>query len=176
MGIIAAHNHRVFRGFNEVMFGKRLEELSHKIFFQKRAWNDLSSTNLSRKGLLFKTQVKRLQVIAIPIYSTLTYEMLAFCQVHLGAPGRKQRFLPLRRSLSQGTRQVIKGKCSKYSVSEATACWKLCKEEARTGYERRAARVSTSGGGQASFCGWSGTRRGDTGKELEERKASGACV
>ena len=54
--------------------------------------------------------------------------------------------------------------------------WKLCKEEARTGYERRAARVSTSGGGQASFCGCSGTRRGDTGKELEERKASGACV
>ena len=57
--------------------------------------------------------------------------MLTFCQVHLGVPGRKQRFLPLWRLLSQGTRQVIKGKYSKYSVSEAIACWKLCKEEAR---------------------------------------------
>ena len=26
---------------------------------------------------------------------------------------------------------MIKGKYSKYSVSEAIACWKLCKEEAR---------------------------------------------
>lgn len=48
----------------------------------------------------------------------------------MGVPARKQRFLPLWRLLSQGTRQVIKGKYRKYSISEAIACWKLCKEEA----------------------------------------------
>ena len=50
--------------------------------------------------------------------------------------------------LSQGTRQVIKVRYSKYSISEAIACWKPCKKENGAGYERRAARVSTSGGGQ----------------------------
>lgn len=33
--------------------------------------------------------------------------------------------------LSQGTRQVIKVRFSKYSVSEAIACWKPCKKENR---------------------------------------------
>lgn len=65
-----------------------------KSFFQKYTWNDLSSTDLFGKGLLFKTRFKCLQVIAIPIYPTRIYEMLALCQVHLGVLGRKQRFLP----------------------------------------------------------------------------------
>lgn len=61
--------------------------------------------------------------------------------------------------LSQGTRQVIKVKYSKYSVSEAIACWKPWKKETgprirETGSSAVHVRRRT-----ASFCEWSGTRR-----------------
>lgn len=70
----------------------------------------------------------------------------------------------------------IKGKYRKNSISEAIACWKLCKEEAGAQGTRDGSRVSTSEGDKHPSASGQGHGEVTPGQRAGGEEASRACV